>query len=145
MHRFLVTHQAQQNSPSLEAWIQSCCKSLSRDHDICFEFDFSTGMEGASYCQRLTMTLEEILEKATLSSPPGSSVVVGTYWTRRGLEVEVSTCTDSVDEGAMSAFRKESSSVGSGYSLSVYRARCPQGGIAWIIVQSHFARLRMVA
>jgi len=145
MRRFSITPVAHHTIPSLEAWLKARCTSLAREHDIAFEFDFSTGSQSASYCQTLLCTLEDILEKAALASPPGSTVDIGTYWTRRGLEVEVSISTDCSESGSVGAFRRESTILGNGSSLSVYRARCPQGGTAWIIVQSHFARLRMVA
>ena len=145
MRRFTIHSARSQPETNLESQIRARCQSLSREHDVTFEYDFATGAEGASFCPALLGTLDQVLMKAVTASPEGANIDVGTYWTRRGLEIEVSISGDHAPSEPMSAFRKESSSVGSGFSLSVYRARCPQGGTAWIIVQSHFARLRMVA
>lgn len=149
MRRFTIysgnSQSDSQSDSRLENWIHSRCRRLGQEYEVDFEFDFATEAQGMACCPALLTTLDDVLTQASRASQSGSTIDVGTYWTRRGLEIEVSTNNDCAQNELLSAFRKESSSVGNGFSLSVYRARCPQGGTAWIIVQSHFARLRMVA
>ncbi len=145
MRRFTNRQLHLQQQPSLENFIRTRCEGLSDAFNVHFAFDFALGAENPAFSNELVLTLDDILQNAAVLSMPDSIVDVGTYWTRRGLEIEVSTSAEQVGEESINSFHKQSVSLENGFTMSVYHARCPMGGTAWIIVQGHVARLRMVA
>lgn len=130
---------------SLEEWIRARCRNLTDAYQTLFELEFPPILEEFPCSHALLVMLDEVLERAARLSGAESLIEICAFLTHRGLEIEVSCCEDFADEEMTGAFLREKSSVHNGFTLTTYRARCPQGGTAWIIVQSHFQRLRMAA
>jgi hypothetical protein len=130
---------------SLEAWIRARCQSLRQEYQTLFEVDFPSMLEGVPYTHALLVMIDQILEKAAFLSGADSTIEIAGFLTHRGLEIEVASDRELSDDGLKGAFLREGMAVHNGFTLTSYRARCPQGGTAWIVVQSHFQRLRMVA
>jgi hypothetical protein len=130
---------------TLEAWIRARCQSLRQEYQTLFEVDFQAMREEIPYTHALLVMVDQILEKAAFLSGADSKIEIAGFLTHRGLEIEVSSDRELGEDGFKGAFQREATSVHNGYTLTSYRARCPQGGTAWIVVQSRFQRLRMVA
>lgn len=130
---------------SLEMWVRARCQNLSQKYLVDFQLDFPAGLEDVPYSHALLATIDNALEKAAGLSLADTSIEISGFLTHRGLEIEVVTDQEPADDVVMGAFHREASIVHNGFTLTSYRARCPQGGTAWIIVQSDFQRLRMVA
>ncbi|MBX3423019.1 MAG: hypothetical protein KF752_15800 [Pirellulaceae bacterium] len=130
---------------TLRAWIAARCQELSGCYSLSFESQWQPGLEFVAYSPALLSRLDDVLQQAAQTASPDSTVEIAVYLTRRGLEVEVSTDGQSSVHESLSSFRRESTGVSNGCCLTTYKARCPDGGVAWIVVQTHFARLRMTA
>jgi hypothetical protein len=131
---------------NISGWLQSHCQSLKTQFSIEFEIHFQDGLENCLYSPQLPGLLEAALLQASLASPKSSTIEVAAHMTRRGIEFEiVAQCNAEYQEESLKAFCRERSLIGQGFSLATYRARCPDGSVAWIIVQTTAARLRQSA
>lgn len=130
---------------NLSGWLESYCAALRSRYSVRFDIHFQNGLETCEYSLHLPGLLEKTLLQASNAALPSSTIEVAAHMTRRGIEIEVvANCIDSVEDSHQ-AFCRERSVIGHGYSLATYRARCPDGSVAWIIVQTAAARLRQTA
>lgn len=127
---------------NLPGWLESYCRALQSRFAINFDIHFQNGLEDSQYSLYLPSLLEKTLLQASVTATPTSTIEVAAHRTRRGIEIEiVANCADSNDD-SIRAFCREKSIMNYGFSLASYRARCPDGSIAWIIVQTMAAKLR---
>lgn len=129
----------------LATWLRVECEKLRDRGDTPIQIEMQPGLENIGCCQALHSVIRQVLQQAVQLAAPDQPVEISVYGTRRGLEIEIATTDGTSSEESLSAFRRESAFISNGYHLTTYHARCPQGGVAWIIVQSQFARVRMIA
>lgn len=134
---------------SLATWLQLQREKMRADGridaDDCIQIEMQADLENVGFCEALLPVISQVLLQAVQLAASDQPVEVSVYGTRRGLEIEIATTVGACTDESLSAFRRESTMVSNGYHLTTYHARCPQGGVAWIIVQSQFARMRMIA
>lgn len=139
------TNQAYNSMSIISGWLESYCHILASQYQIAFDVRIQPGLDGCDCSSQLRGLLEKTLLQAASSALPTSTIEVAGHLTRRGIEIEVvASCADSEDE-SLRAFSRDRSLIGHGFSLATYRARCPDGSVAWIIVQTTAARLRQIA
>jgi hypothetical protein len=137
--------QASYSIRNLSGWLESYCLALKSRFAINFEIHFQGGLEDSQYSLHLPGLLEKTLLQASVAATPSSTIEVAAHRTRRGIEIEVIASCNDLGDDSLRAFSRERSLIGHGYSLATYRARCPDGSVAWIIVQTSAARLRQTA
>lgn len=130
---------------NLSGWLESYCRALEARFGRSFDLRFQDELESCEYSLQLPGLLEKTILEAFIAAEPSSTIEIAAHLTRRGIEIEVIAAGAELVEQSVRAFSRERSLVSHGFSLSSYRARCPDGSIAWIIVQSTAARLRLTA
>jgi hypothetical protein len=139
------SNQVSYSIRNLSGWLESYCRALESRFAIEFDVHFQSGLESCEYSLLLPGLLEKTLLQAAMAAVPSSTIEIASHLTRRGIEIEViATCSDRRDD-SLRAFSREKTLIGHGYSLATYQARCPDGSVAWIIVQTTAARLRQTA
>lgn len=122
--------------------VQAHGQHLQRTHEIEFSYHIHQGVTNLRCCENLPTLLSRTLTEAAITARPGSLVELAAHATRRGLEFEVVADCNSSNDLRASAFSRKSFQVNRGYQLSTYQARCPDGMLAWIVVQSQSPRIR---
>ena len=136
------SHDFQRSLPEL---LLILCKSLQSEYSVQFDVHFQSGLELFDYSPEAAGLLKTALEQAAMVAMPDTTIDIAIHTTRRGTEIEVVASTSDIRTESLRAFCREKAIVGRGQTVSLYRARCPDGSLAWIIVQANAARLRRPA
>lgn len=143
---FPLSYQyARQLSIQLPEHLLLMCKELQTQFNIHFDVHFQQGLDLSEYGKPTAKLLSTALEQATLVSVPDSTIDVAVHATRRGTEIEVVAVGCEHRFETLRAFSREQKLVEGGFAASLYRARCYDGSIAWIIVQANMPRYPGVA
>lgn len=136
------TRQPFESIRSLPELLLGLCKNLQSKYAVQFDVHFQSGLSLDDCSQQTARLISISLEQAAVAASPLSTIDVAIHSTRRGVEIEVvATSTDS-NPDSLRAFCREQILIGNGRIASLYRARCPEGSMAWIVVQSESARWR---
>lgn len=130
---------------SLPALLLSLCKDFQNRYNVQFDVHIQPDLKLNGYSVQAANLLSTALEQAAFAAAPGSTVDIAIHQTRRGLEVEVVASTSEVSDESLRAFCREKTIVGVGQTVSLFRARCADGAIAWIVVQSGLPKIRLSA
>lgn len=109
---------------------------LSQQFDLDFDYLISESNHSGACSAHLPQVLNRALSQAACMAQPGSLIEIASHTTRRGLEFEIVLSQCATTELGGSTFSRQSLQLNHGYQLSTYRARCPDGMLAWIVVQS---------
>lgn len=135
-------NQFRNSVASLPELLLSLCKDYQSQFGTRFDVHFQSGLDLSSFSYQAANMLSTALEQAAVAAAPDSTVEIAIHQTRRGMEIEIVAISDDPDCDSLRAFCREKTIVGIGQTLSLFRARCPDGALAWIIVQSGTPKLR---
>jgi hypothetical protein len=115
---------------------------LSQQFDLEIDYLVNESNQSVTCSVQLPHLLNTALSQAACSALPGSLIEIASHSTRRGLEFEIVLSECAATEVCGSTFSRQSLQLNNGYQLSTYQARCPDGTLAWIVVQSASPRFR---
>lgn len=137
-----ISQPNRQPQADFAAVLLSLCKQLQSLHAVKFDVSFQPGIELNRLSQPTTSLVSQAVTEAATAAEPRSTIDIAIHHTRRGTEIEIIACSESGHQESRSAFCRERIIIGRGHTSSLFRARCPDGSLAWIIVQSQLTRLR---
>ncbi|MFO0939253.1 MAG: hypothetical protein U0930_00655 [Pirellulales bacterium] len=135
-------NQYRNSVASLPELLLSLCKDHQAQFGVRFDVRFQPGLDLYNFSYQAANMLSTALEQASVAAAPESTVEIAIHQTRRGMEIEIVAISEHPNCESLRAFCREKTIVGIGQTLSLFRARCPDGALAWIIVQSGTPKLR---